>query len=396
MSKNKKVSGNITLTMNELSTIALAIAKARYPLLIRGRHGIGKSEFVYNGLAKELGYGVVEMRASQMTEGDLVGLPFKGDEKQVGEGSVGTTKWLPPEWYVRACSEPVVLFFDEVDRATLEVRQGLFQLNDSRQLNGHRLHPDTVIVACINGGSHGTSYQVNEMDPAEVDRYTVFDLEPTVEEWLDWASSAKIFPEVVAFIRENNKFLDYTDDAFDPSKVYPSRRSWTRYAKTLAELVPNGFTEGDNSMYNMAMIIGTGFVGVEAASAFRGFVERYQREVNPIDIFVNGDFSQTRDWTTPDWVSLLEKADNLGIFTLEKMANIDLNNLAKVVTTAPVEVFPILNRLMSQVHPKFAPAFFTGKIDHESNVEVAKWFMKTFMTAQADALTALDFNKPSE
>jgi hypothetical protein len=36
------------------------------------------------------------------------------------------------------------LFLDEVDRATLEVRQGIFELTDSRKLNGHYLHEDKM------------------------------------------------------------------------------------------------------------------------------------------------------------------------------------------------------------------------------------------------------------
>ena len=96
------------------------------------------------------------------------------------------TNWNPPNWFKFACSNPCVLFFDEVDRATLEVRQGLFELTDSRKLNGFKLHDDVLIFAAVNGGEHGANYQVSDMDPAELDRYTVFDLEPTVEDWLTW------------------------------------------------------------------------------------------------------------------------------------------------------------------------------------------------------------------
>ena len=62
---------------------------------------------------------------------------------------------------------------DEVDRATMEVRQGIFELCDSRKIAGQTLHPDTLIFAAVNGGEHGAQYQVGEMDPAELDRYTV-------------------------------------------------------------------------------------------------------------------------------------------------------------------------------------------------------------------------------
>ena len=106
------------------------------------------------------------------------------------------TSFNPPDWFKQACEEPVCLFLDEVDRATLEVRQGIFELTDSRKLNGHNLHPDTIIFAAVNGGEHGENYQVNEMDPAELDRWSVWDIEPTVEDWLAWGKEECGLPDL--------------------------------------------------------------------------------------------------------------------------------------------------------------------------------------------------------
>ena len=92
------------------------VTDVRKPVLIRGRHGIGKSEVVYQ-LAEQVDLPVVERRASQMTEGDLVGLPST-------DGN--TTTFNPPDWFKECCEEPRVLFLDEIDRATVEVRQGIF------------------------------------------------------------------------------------------------------------------------------------------------------------------------------------------------------------------------------------------------------------------------------
>ena len=126
-------------------SLAPAVSAARLPVLLRGRHGVGKSQVVYQ-LAANANLPVVERRASQMTEGDLVGLPSIDGNR---------TSFNPPDWFKTACEEPVCLFLDEVDRATLEVRQGIFELTDSRKLNGHHLHPDTIVFAAINGGEHG-------------------------------------------------------------------------------------------------------------------------------------------------------------------------------------------------------------------------------------------------
>ena len=155
------------------TSVVSHILDARLPVLLRGRHGVGKSQVVYQ-IADERELPVVERRASQMTEGDLLGLP---DTADTASGRKATT-WNAPDWLVTACEQPVVLFLDEVDRATMEVRQGLFELTDSRKINGWHLHPDTLIVAAVNGGEHGAQYQVGEMDPAELDRWTVFDVEP--------------------------------------------------------------------------------------------------------------------------------------------------------------------------------------------------------------------------
>ena len=133
------------------------VTAVRKPVLVRGRHGVGKSQVVYQ-FAGGVDLPVVERRASQMTEGDLMGLPSVNGN---------STSWNPPDWFKTACEQAVLLFMDEIDRATIEVRQGIFELTDSRKLNGHRLHEDTVIFGAVNGGIHGAQYQVGEFDPAE-------------------------------------------------------------------------------------------------------------------------------------------------------------------------------------------------------------------------------------
>ena len=49
--------------------VAPHVLNSRLPVLIRGRHGVGKSEVVYQ-IAETRELPIVERRASQMTEGD--------------------------------------------------------------------------------------------------------------------------------------------------------------------------------------------------------------------------------------------------------------------------------------------------------------------------------------
>jgi len=303
------------------------ILDSRLPVLLRGRHGIGKSQVVYQ-IAAERGLPVVERRASQMTEGDLLGLPDTADTSINGRKA---TTWNAPDWLVTACEQGVLLFLDEVDRATMEVRQGLFELTDSRKLNGWHLHEDTLIVAAVNGGEHGAQYQVGEMDPAELDRWTVFDVEPTTEDWLKWANGR--VPSIVwDFINHNRKHLEHEGD-FEPNKVYPSRRSWDRFSTT-AE--PAGvFAEDGNRdlLFNLA----TAFVGFEAAVSLRDFVEKYEWQVTIEDLIDNGEFDKIDKWGINDHAAMIEKFEASDIFANE-MSDNQITNLAEYFVRLPSEI----------------------------------------------------------
>ena len=302
------------------------ILDSRLPVLIRGRHGVGKSEVVYM-IAEQRELPVVERRASQMTEGDLLGLP---DTADLSDGRKATT-WNAPDWLVTACTQPVVLFLDEVDRATMEVRQGLFELTDSRKINGWHLHPETLIVAAVNGGEHGAQYQVGEMDPAELDRWTVFDVEPSTEDWLAWAKDS-VDSVLWDFVNQNRNHLEHGDD-FEPNKVYPSRRSWKRFNDTAAPAGVMGEDGDRDLLFNLA----TAFVGFEAAVALRDFTENYAWQVTIEDLLDNGQIDKTADWGINDHSAMIEKISSAEAL-VDDLTEGQIQNLADYFVSLPSEV----------------------------------------------------------
>lgn len=302
------------------------IASARFPVLIRGRHGVGKSETVYQ-YANKVGKRVVERRASQMTEGDLVGLPELHD---------GRTSWNPPDWFKDACENGVVLFMDEIDRAVQEVRQGFFQLTDSRAINGHRLHPDTEIFGAVNGGTHGAQYAVQDMDPAELDRWTVFDVEPTVEDWLDYGKQGeRVNPIILDFIRENITHLEHKGE-FEPNKKYPSRRSWVRLNDTVTSLLDRNNMDATKARIHDVYQIACGFVGFEAAVSLKDYVEKYERQVSVDDILLHGKLEMVQDFKLNDHIKLVDKLLASGRL-LATLPQEQLENLARYIMKTPSE-----------------------------------------------------------
>jgi len=244
-------------------------------ILIRGPHGIGKSSIVKQLTKKysemtSLEYNFIDKRLSQQTEGDILGLPSL---KGINDDSV--TKFNPPDWYVTACREPTILFFDELNRATHEIMQASFQIVLDRELSEMKLHPMTRVFAAINTGA---SYTVNDLDPALLDRFWTIDLDPDVEDWIAWAKTKKISSLIIGFIEGNKGWLDPPKNA-NLTEVHPSRRSWERLDESLkhAKVV----TDPTNPLFYQLSV---GFIGTEVALALVAYAKDTTARITGEDV----------------------------------------------------------------------------------------------------------------
>lgn len=328
----------MAISFKTFCQIVEPVVSVKHPfgVMIRGPHGIGKSEMVYQ-LAEIWGLKVVERRTSQMSEGDLMGLP-----KVEGK----STKWLPPDWFIECCENPRILFLDELDRAITEVRQGVFELGDSRKLNGWNLHPKTLIFAATNSGTHHQAnfYQVAELDPAELDRWFIADVAPTAQDWLTWANGK--VPEIVwDFVNQNSgdniNHLEHSKE-FEANKVYPSRRSMKRFSDVLKHMDVNIKTLDKSFLLSLA----EGFIGMEASIAFVDFVDKYERQVSIDDILIHGKHELTKYWTINDHTAFVEKlsaSDRL----IPVFSNVEAVNFATHFRNMPSEVGMLLFETLS-------------------------------------------------
>jgi len=167
-----------------------------------------------------------------------------------------------------------------------------------------------------------------------LDRWTVFDVEPTVEDWLNWAND-KVNKVVWDFINQNRAHLEHVGE-FEPNKVYPSRRSWDR----LNECLENAsFLSDENRKNSLAMIyeLTTAFVGFEAAVAFRDFAQNYESQVLVSDILDLGEFEKVEEFSINDHSALVEKMEANGTFT-EELSDNQVQNLVDYFVMLPSEV----------------------------------------------------------
>ena len=349
------------MSFSQFSRIAPHIVRSRKPIMGHGAHGIGKSAIVYQladklhqiiaTVPKDYIYPVIERRASQMADtGDVIGVP---EPKDSDYGRI--TTFAPMGWFARACNEPCILFFDEVDRANNDVRQSLMELTDSRKIAGHHLHPDTIIIAMVNGGSHdeNNAYQVSELDPAEHDRWWHVNLEPTVSDWLEWGDG-RLTEHVWNFINDNKSHLEHKGE-IDPNKVYPSRRSWHHFDKCLQDSKDAGHNlldaSEDGKLPMDIYFIGEGFVGQEASIAFKDYVEKYETQVSVDDVLAGKKQNLIQKFEVNDSNSMIDK---LAVSDEIKngLTSEQVTNLAKFIYAIQAELAMKAWEKLTNVNPQ--------------------------------------------
>lgn len=289
-------------------------------ILLEGDTGIGKTSIIRQ-FAESMGLPLSLIQVSEGTDMvDVFGLP---------DFDNGRTIYKPPSWYLGP-DTPCVLLMDEVNR-NRNILKGLMRLATDQRVGDLKLAPGSYVFGAINP-EYGSLYQVVEMDPAHRARFLLVELDPTVDEWLEFAKKEGVHPKIVEYIADHPDDLDTFSNEDNVTKakgrtyhnVLPCRRQW----HCLSPMIYNGedfagtgknrfslsdFKDGDQFL---DMVV-RGMVGNGCAERF---VKSYYRAggygLTP-RILLQG----TRD----DWAPAGEMVN-----TLKKMAKADIPSLVSL------------------------------------------------------------------
>jgi MoxR-like ATPase len=244
----------MSLTQIKISQVPNVIEHipADHAIMFRGPHGIGKSSLVRQCNRKLIEATgrmrpLVDRRLSQMQGGDIMGLP---------DISNRSTRWNHPDWYKMACDQACDLLLDELNRAEVDVMNSFFQIALDRELNGLKLHPETRVYTGINLSSQ---YNVNQVDPALLDRFWVGDLTTSVSEWSTWARAEGLHPDYISWLEQNELHFMVVGD-YNVNDVLPSPRSHERAAKTIHRLL-----DAEHLDAVLLRQLTSGYIGAEAS-----------------------------------------------------------------------------------------------------------------------------------
>jgi hypothetical protein len=239
---------------------------------IIGKHGIGKSSIVAQ-YAKENGYSFHPFFLGQMADtGDILGLPeFNRD----ADGKALSVNFVHP---AKLPKKPrSILFFDELNRASKDLLQAIFQLALEGTLHDYTLPKDSAIIMAMNPATDDYSV-LDFADKAFADRFVHINLDPTHEEFHTYMTSRYGTSSVSAFLKQQTKLLEETDlEPVTLEFVKPSRRSWDR----LQKLQNTGMPE------NLFREAGMGIVGAAAMIAYASWKETQIKVIEGAEILDN-------------------------------------------------------------------------------------------------------------
>lgn len=185
------------------------------PVMLWGPPGVGKSQIVAR-IAERHRATVIDIRLSQMEPSDLRGIPFRDGER---------VEWAIPAMLpdTQRHGPAGILFLDEITSAPPSVSAAAYQLILDRRLGEYRVPEHWAIFAAGNRqGDRGVTYSM----PAPLaNRFSHFELDVNLDDWVAWAYANAIDERVIAFLRFRPELLFDFDPAHNPV-AFPSPRSW--------------------------------------------------------------------------------------------------------------------------------------------------------------------------
>jgi MoxR-like ATPase len=238
------------------------------PVMLWGPPGVGKSQMVAQ-IAARHGVPVIDIRLSQMEPTDLRGIPFRvGDLVEWAIPAV-----LPDE---RRHGASGILFLDEITSAAPTVSAAAYQLILDRRLGEYQVPDGWAIIAAGNRqGDRGVTYSM----PAPLaNRFSHFEVETHLDDWVAWAYAHGIDERIIAFLRFRPELLFDFDAARNP-RAFPSPRTWEFTHRALAKF-------GDQT----DVLLGTlqACVGEAAGIELKAFIDNLDN-LPDIDAILRGE-----------------------------------------------------------------------------------------------------------
>lgn len=155
--------------------------------------GLGKSSKC-QAYANQLGIPFIDIRAAYREAPDMIGFPTV----EIINGRQVTKHHTPSTWPSEGRG---IVLLEEPNRGTSSVMNCFMQLLTDRKIDEYTLPEGWIIVGCIN--PENEQYDVNTMDPALKDRFEIFQVDYSREDFLTYMKHSNWDNSVINFVETN-------------------------------------------------------------------------------------------------------------------------------------------------------------------------------------------------
>lgn len=259
-------------------------------------------------------------------------------------GDTNKFDYKMPEWWPDDPDQPVVICLDDSSQMSNDLQKVEANIKQERELHGHRLHDNVMIVATGNRVEDRAG--ANRILSHSADRETQINVEVSLQDWSRWAMDHDMPSELVSFIQFRPDLLH----DFDPQRPRNATpRSWVDGVAPFIGKCPPGC---EYEIY-------AGAVGEGPGGEFTAFLRIWRSLPNPDAVILDPDGYKVP--TDPATLYALSGA------LAEKSSNNNFSQVVKALGRMPKE-FSVLAVTMATRRDKSlsnTKAFTTWAVENQ-------------------------------
>lgn len=235
-----------------------AVMWAKYGVLnITSKPGVAKSA-IGRSIAQKTGFRYVDIRLSMIDETDVGLYPAVSDVEVDGQ-SVKCLDFVVPRWAIEANKQPTIIHFEELNRASQQVRNAALQILLEREIGMNFKFNDNVLMMSSGNLGDEDGTDVEEFDAALNNRLVHINHTLSVDEWLGDFAAENCHKLISSFIKVHPEQMYKTSDN---AKGYATPRSWTMLSKFITENY--GMEASPRDFLPLLKEVASGYIGNSA------------------------------------------------------------------------------------------------------------------------------------
>ena len=200
-----------------------AVMWAKYGVLnITSKPGVAKSA-IGKSIAEKMEFRYMDIRLSMVDETD-VGLYPVVSEVESGGKMIKCLDFVVPRWAIEANKQPTIIHFEELNRASQQVRNAALQILLERQIGTDFNFNENVLMMSSGNLGDEDGTDVEEFDSALNNRLVHINHSLSVDEWLGDFATNNCHKLITSFIKAHPEQMYKSSEN---TKAYATPRSWT-------------------------------------------------------------------------------------------------------------------------------------------------------------------------